>query len=127
MLGYANHIASKSTVTFSCNPREMNTYRFSQNAASLNGVTVNVNDGTTQISQVNDRNIGLFCRFPSDMYGISQARPKISSFKAWKSDVLIMDLIPVRVGTTGYMYDTVSGELFGNAGTEEFILGSDIV
>lgn len=35
------------------------------------------------------------------------------------------DLIPVRVGTTGYMYDKVSGQLFGNAGTGNFILGPD--
>lgn len=37
----------------------------------------------------------------------------------------VIDLIPVRVGTTGYMYDKVSGQLFGNAGTGQFILGQD--
>ena len=42
-----------------------------------------------------------------------------------QSVVKSCDLIPVRVGTTGYMYDTVSGELFENAGTGEFILGPD--
>lgn len=36
-----------------------------------------------------------------------------------------MDLIPVRVGTTGYMYDRVSRQLFGNAGTGDFIVGPD--
>lgn len=35
-----------------------------------------------------------------------------------------MDLIPVRIGTTGYMYDKISGQLL--AGTGEFILGQDI-
>jgi len=38
---------------------------------------------------------------------------------------LILDLIPVRIGTTGYMYDKVSGELFSNDGTGDFILGPD--
>lgn len=38
---------------------------------------------------------------------------------------LIMDLIPVRVGQVGYMYDKVSGQLFGNAGTGDFGLGPD--
>ena len=52
---------------------------------------------------------------------------KIYNVKISQGDEIVMDLIPVRVGTTGYMYDTVSGELFGNAGTGEFILGSDIV
>ena len=37
-----------------------------------------------------------------------------------------MDLIPVRVGTTGYMYDKVSGQLFSNNGTGSFTLGQDI-
>jgi hypothetical protein len=36
-----------------------------------------------------------------------------------------LDLIPVRVGNVGYMYDKVSGKLFGNAGTGKFILGPD--
>lgn len=38
----------------------------------------------------------------------------------------LLDLIPVRVGTTGYMYDKVSGTLFGNSGTGDFVLGNDI-
>ena len=46
-------------------------------------------------------------------------------FRVWKDDVLMLDLIPVRKGTTGYMYDKVSGQLFGNAGTGQFILGPD--
>lgn len=38
----------------------------------------------------------------------------------------IMDLIPVRKGQTGYLYDKVSGTLFGNLGTGSFILGPDV-
>lgn len=36
-----------------------------------------------------------------------------------------LQLIPVRVGTVGYLYDKVSGQLFGNSGTGDFILGPD--
>lgn len=39
---------------------------------------------------------------------------------------LIMDLIPVRIGSVGYMYDKVSDTLFGNAGTGSFVLGPDV-
>lgn len=39
---------------------------------------------------------------------------------------LVRDFIPVRVGQVGYMYDRVSGQLFGNDGTGDFILGNDI-
>ena len=38
---------------------------------------------------------------------------------------LVRDLIPVRVGNVGYMYDRVSGQLFGNSGTGSFVLGPD--
>lgn len=37
----------------------------------------------------------------------------------------IIDLIPVRKGSTGYMYDKVSGKLFGKSGTGTFTLGPD--
>lgn len=38
-----------------------------------------------------------------------------------------IDLIPVRKGTVGYLYDRVSGKLFGNAGTGDFVVGPDVV
>lgn len=38
-----------------------------------------------------------------------------------------LDLIPVRVGTVGYMYDKLSGRLLGNDGSGTFILGNDII
>ena len=41
--------------------------------------------------------------------------------------VLVRDFIPVRVGQIGYLYDKVSGELFGNQGSGNFTLGPDKV
>ena len=46
--------------------------------------------------------------------------------KIYSGSVLVLDLIPVRIGQIGYMYDKVSGQLFGNSGTGSFILGNDI-
>lgn len=37
-----------------------------------------------------------------------------------------MDLIPVRKGDEGFMYDKVSGKMFGCANRAKFILGKDI-
>lgn len=42
-----------------------------------------------------------------------------------KNSSLVADFIPIRKGNIGYMYDRVSGQLFGNAGTGEFIIGPD--
>jgi hypothetical protein len=36
------------------------------------------------------------------------------------------NLIPVRIGQVGYMYDTVSGQLLGNSGSGNFVLGNDL-
>jgi len=52
---------------------------------------------------------------------------KIYSFKIYDANgVLVRDYIPVRKGTVGYLYDRVSGKLFGNAGTGAFSYGNDL-
>jgi hypothetical protein len=51
---------------------------------------------------------------------------RLYSFSIESNGETILDLIPVRVGDVGYMYDRVSGQLFGNQGTGEFVLGPDI-
>lgn len=42
------------------------------------------------------------------------------------NNIVVRDYIPVRVGQVGYLYDKVSGTLFGNSGTGNFILGPDV-
>ena len=54
-----------------------------------------------------------------------QFKGKIYYCKIWQDDVLVRDYIPVRVGTTGYMYDRCTNTLFGNDGTGSFVLGPD--
>jgi len=49
----------------------------------------------------------------------------LASLKIYANGVLVRDYIPVRKGTVGYLYDRVSGKLFGNAGTGDFVLGPD--
>ena len=50
---------------------------------------------------------------------------KICRIKIKVGNDTIFDLIPVRVGTTGYMYNKLTGTLYGNAGTGDFTLGPD--
>lgn len=51
---------------------------------------------------------------------------KIYSIKIYVSGTLVRDFKPVRAGTTGYLLDKVSGRLFGNKGTGNFVCGGDI-
>lgn len=52
-------------------------------------------------------------------------KQKKYSAQIYIGETLVRDYIPVRKGNVGYMYDQVSGQLFGNAGTGAFIVGPD--
>ena len=61
----------------------------------------------------------------SDLVITRQVKLRIASFALYNGGVLAFDGIAVRKGTTGYLYDKVSKQLFGNAGTGAFVLGPD--
>ena len=70
------------------------------------------------------KSFGLF-DFPQKATN-SNPKSAISYCKMWdREDNLMADFIPVRVGDVGYMYDRISGQLFGNSGTGAFIIGPD--
>ena len=50
---------------------------------------------------------------------------RVYSFKFWKNGVLIYDLVPIRVGTTGAMFNRATGETIYNQSTGSFVLGPD--
>lgn len=83
---------------------------------------VQTNSSTTY--QSNTETVKLFNY--TTLEGVPSLPAKLYYFKLWENDILKFDAIPVRVGQIGYMYDRVSGQLFGNAGTGSFILGPDI-
>lgn len=62
---------------------------------------------------------------PSSYFGYG----RIYGYQHRRNGVLIRDLIPVRKGQVGYLFDRVSGLMkpFGNAGTGDFVLGPDVV
>lgn len=71
-----------------------------------------------------------FCLFACKNHGGSLTGDlsvglRMKWIKLYYDDTLVRDFIPVRVGQVGYMYDKVSGQLFGNQGTGNFILGPD--
>ena len=50
---------------------------------------------------------------------------QVAYCRIYENGVIVRDFIPVRVGDVGYLYDRVSGQLFGNSGTGAFIIGPD--
>ena len=95
--------------------------------ASLEGNAFKVNG--LLVSTVN--RISSFDRPVSSMFvfrrnSISGVNPTFSAIRINNLKFgTLFDFIPVRKGTFGYMYDRVSGRLFGNQGTGEFIIGPD--
>ena len=95
--------------------------------ASSTGITINgssVNPPSSYNGNENSTNIVIFANnaslSPSGDIGL-----RMKSFKMINNDIVLRDFIPVRVGNVGYMYDKVSGALFGNGGTGDFVLGPD--
>lgn len=72
---------------------------------------------------------GTFLLFGVKIVGAGRALANGAKFRRFKVQTVnsSIDLIAVRVGEVGYMYDQISGERFGNAGSGSFILGPDIV
>lgn len=97
----------------------------------LNDKKFHVVDSTT-----GDGSIGSLAFTPSYNIRLFGSAGMVASYSKWsgkiyyvkitQGDALVMDLIPVRVGTVGYMYDKISKQLFGNDGTDSFTLGSDV-
>lgn len=105
----------------------------SYNSNSNHNVDIN-SDGVTEIVTVG--NVQSFTNTqPVYLFGINnygslfssfQCRGRVKYCKLYENETLVCDLVPVRVGQTGYLYDKVSDTLFGNAGTGSFILGPDV-
>ena len=71
------------------------------------------------------RNFILFLDHRSNTSAIAYG-VRIQKIQIYINNQLVSDLIPVRLENTGYMCDKISGQLFSNSGTGDFILGPEI-
>lgn len=76
----------------------------------------NVQNTTTSL------NIGIFAKSGSSPRFVG----KLFSFKMWKNGTLSRDMVPVRVGTTAYLYDKLNHKLY-STGAGTLALGPDKV
>lgn len=96
------------------------------NEVTITSSYIDVNGTRTDFGGIYSINTNNVIYLFSDINGTYPFKSKIQQFKITNGDSIILDLIPVRVGTVGYMYDKVSDTLFGNAGTGSFTLGPDV-
>lgn len=92
----------------------------------LRKIYFSVNGTRKLVPNYSDMPSNALCLWKNGPAGVVFANARIYSLKITDNDGNDrIDLIPVRVGQTGYMYDRVSKQLFGNDGTGSFILGQD--
>lgn len=96
-------------------------YDLNKNIHTING---NKQTYTARTFQSN-YNVFVFCSagYSGEPSGI--ARCRCYYFRIYDNGTLVRDMIPVRVGQVGYMYDKISKKLYGNEGTGDFTFGSD--
>ena len=111
---------------------------FSASVNYLNDKTITtkeIESGNIQTKSINilgkQKTIGLFCSI-GDSGAENFSSSTIHSIKISKGNDVIMDAIPVRFTnelgqSEGAMYDKVSGQLFRNQGSGEFVMGPDVI
>ena len=98
-----------------------NSISIDKDYCTCNGTAVPMSEGTFL-----DNSLSLWLFRANDApEALEKTNGRIASCKIYRSSALVRDYIPVRKGTVGYMYDSVYGQLFGNAGTGAFVIGPD--
>ena len=118
--------------TFSISTSTFSTFKMTKNALSVNGVAVKTYSGTvgTQFSSSGEPKCGIFTLYQTGGESPFQSggAVKIAWCKIWNDDgaTLVFDGKAVRAGSVGFLYDAVSGNLYGNAAsTGSFGVGPD--
>lgn len=116
------HFGTVTKVSASFSRGVFHTIRADYRYLTVDGTSTN--SKAAKFTPEHDVNIYLFARSVNNNADTFRA-VYIGDFKIYKGNALVRDFIPVRVGQVGYMYDKVSKQLFGNAGTGSFTLGAD--
>lgn len=103
-----------------------NTIKYTQTGITVNNTTKSKNLNLSGVDNLSTVPVPIFSWYDFYSRGMEYSENyPLKSFYIKNNGVLVLDMIPVRVGQVGYMYDKVSGQLFGNDGTGAFILGQD--
>lgn len=89
--------------------------RLESGSVDING---NTYTGGNFASSYSNSSILLF----KQRYNNSLIKARMMSFRIKHNTDIIVDYIPVRIGSVGYLYDKISGQFFGGEG---FLLGPD--
>jgi hypothetical protein len=97
---------------------------YSNGVVTRNGISISVPTS----SGLRERTLLLCARRYADNSTITAFgayHVRVYGFTISSGSTLVRDFVPVRVGSVGYLFDRVSGQLFGNSGTGDFVCGPD--
>ena len=114
VLVYNGRKASGGGTTYNVTVGNTYNIKLSPTSGNINGTSITYNSTT---GNQNTSSLKLF---------YSGSKTRVFNFKLSKGNTVLLNAIPVRVGTVGYMYDRISGNLYGNTGTGSFTLGPDV-
>ena len=81
---------------------------------------------STSMTRPGDLPISTFGLFARNFGGTwTPCSMTVYAVQFYSNGTIVRDFVPVRKGDAGYLYDRVSGRLFGNAGTGAFTIGPD--
>lgn len=87
----------------------------------LDGISLWVRD----VAEFSAENVLIFALQRIGRIG-NFAKARLYSLQFLLSGVPVRSFVPCRVGSVGYLWDEVTGAFFGNSGTGNFVLGTDI-
>ena len=83
--------------------------------ANSNGAKIDNNQIASFASFSATANVFLFSLNRPGNTNDYKSQTRIWSYRHWRNGTLVRSVVPVRIGSSGYLYDRVSGRLFGNA------------
>lgn len=92
-------------------------------SGALDGIT-KFDLTTSEVLASSAGNLGIFKNMHN---GAISNGVKIYGLKLYNSNnALVRDFIPVKINNTGYLYDKISKQLYGNAGSGSLVLGPEL-
>lgn len=117
----ANNDSNGKTISFTPVVGTSYNIRMELGKVIINGATYTTDSVTTGTENTDRLRIG------SNTSALAGTNMDIYMFRVYKSGVLVLDLLPVRLYGIGYLYDKISKRLLGNLGSGSLIVGNEIV
>lgn len=92
---------------------------------SQDGILKKTFTSTVGTDSISNTTWGLLCVYNFDVNARGVRAGKIYGARIWVNGAIVRDLVPVRVGTAGALYDRVSGTLFYSATSTPLVAGPD--